>query len=142
MIRFVLEQLLDLLKLRATISFDSHHLIMADFDAESSVPETSVNSVTDAWDLQPVSSDVHKEAYAKAMREGMAKVCGEHGGPENYLRVRFQSQNHLKEWMQYLINLVPLDAAQFNFSADLPGTKIDTVEKAAILKCIRPYGFC
>ena len=115
---------------------------MADFDAESSVPETSVNSVTDAWDLQPVSSDVHKEAYAKAMREGMAKVCGEHGGPENYLRVRFQSQNHLKEWMQYLINLVPLDAAQFNFSADLPGTKIDTVEKAAILKCIHPYGFC
>ena len=108
------------------------------FENESSVPETTTNSVADAWDLQlPVSSDVHKEAYAKAIREGMEKVCQEHGGPENYLRVRFQDQGHLQEWMQYLINLVPLDAAEFNFSSDLPGTKIDAVEKAALLGFIR-----
>ena len=35
--------------------------------------------------------------------------------------------------MNYLINLVPLGAAEFNFSADLPGTKVDAVQKAAIL---------
>ena len=107
---------------------------MADeFDRASTVPETSADSVMDAWNLLPVSGDVHKEAYANAIREGMAKVCQEHGGPENYLRVRFQSQEHLQEWMNYLINLVPLDAAEFNFSADLPGTKVDAVQKAAIL---------
>ena len=68
---------------------------MADeFDRASTVPETSADSVMDAWNLLPVSGDVHKEAYAKAIREGRAKVCQENGGPENYLRVRFQSQEH------------------------------------------------
>lgn len=88
------------------------------------------NTVNLAWDLQEARGDVHQEAYAKAMREGMAKVCKEHGGPENFLRVRFQAQEQLRDWLNYLLFLIPYDSAGFNFSDDLPSTSMDSVRQA------------
>ena len=99
---------------------------MASAESQSGI---SGLSVVDAWQLEDVHADVHVEAYKKAVRDGMNRVCKEHGGPENYLRVRFQTQQDLNEWMNYLIHLVPLDCSEFNFSADLPTTKMDETKK-------------
>lgn len=61
-------------------------------------------------------------------------MLSEFGGPENYLRIRFASQDQLNEWLNYLVHHVPLDASDFNFSADLPVTNLSNMSQAAGLK--------
>ncbi|CAK9055719.1 unnamed protein product [Durusdinium trenchii] len=60
----------------------------------------------------------------------MTKMLSEFGGPENYLRIRFASQDQLNEWLNYLVHHVPLDASDFNFSADLPVTNLSNMSQA------------
>lgn len=97
--------------------------------ADAASVTTDGLSVSLAWQLEEPLGDVHEETYKKAVRQGIEKICKDHGGVENYLRVRFQEQEQLRDWLNYLVHLVPLDVNPFNFSSDLPSTRTDSLKK-------------
>ena len=111
---------------------------MAD-DGASTVGLTE-HSAMQAWGLDAeMPEDVHRDSFAKHMREAVGKMLKEFGGPENYLRVRFQDPSQLNEWLNYLVHLVPLDCAEFSFSDNIPTTLADDIEKDRGLGVWRLY---
>ena len=54
----------------------------SEFGGGSLFPQSTAGP--SAWELPEPLGDAHQEAYKKAIREGMNKVCKEFGGPENY----------------------------------------------------------
>ena len=94
--------------------------------------ESDYFSAVRAWDLDDSSlpEDVHRHTFAKHMREAVSTMLKDYGGPENYLRVRFQDAAVLNDWLNYLVHLVPLDANHYDFSDDLPScASADKIEK-------------
>ena len=87
--------------------------------------------VTLGWQVEPREDVIH-ESFAKRMCEHMAQLKKEYGGPENYLRMRFQSRQDYTEWLQYLSHLIPPDAHSYTWSRNIAGHECDSQGKALL----------
>ena len=122
-----------------------HPLIdpMADTDSLLSIMTASHGlSVSAAWELTDgPEGDIHEETFRKTMREAVNKMLQDFGGPENYLRSRFGTQEEMIAWLNYLVDKVPLDCAEFNFSENMPPSALDSMSKDSHSLVSKPHGF-
>ena len=96
---------------------------MVEADLDQAISEAAASSrasgkAPSEWNLDPVVADVHVESWAIKMKAAFEEMLVKFGGPQAYLQTRLQSYGECMQWLQYVAQLVPLDAAGYVFSAD------------------------
>ena len=92
--------------------------------AAPGTPQSVATTSGSAWQVEPKVDLIH-ETFADKVREALAQVKKEYGGPENYLRLRFQTRQDYVEWLEYLVGLAPTNYNNFCFSQDMPASPMD-----------------
>ena len=79
--------------------------------------------------LEP-AGDVLHDTWCDRMTEAMMQMNARYGGPESYLRARFQGRADYVGWLEYLVHLIPTDCNHFEFDAETGGVSMDGLGQA------------
>ena len=110
-----------------------------------SPPPSTVFSVDDSWGLQTEGTDPDAALpkFHKTMMEAMANICQQHGGPLQYLRQTFPTEEKRKSFSDWLYKTFPpLPTESYLVTADLPQTNEEEKSRVgAFLLHISAFSF-
>lgn len=110
-----------------------------------SPPPSTVFSVDDSWGLQTEGTepDAALPKFHKTMLEAMVNICQQYGGPLQYLRQTFSTEEKRKSFSDWLYKTFPpLPTESYHFTADLPQTSEEEKSRVgAFLLHISAFSF-